>query len=272
MSKSSESGAESVEGGGRREPGGKRYNQGDELATKVLSIQSKRLYLDVKQNDRGRFIKFAEVAGDGKKSRIFMSMRTSSEFKDLLDTFSDELAKHKEKPESKDHEPAKNSRDRNSRPPHAELLHSENIVSDRRRYYLDLRENSRGRFLKISQSDTINQTRSSIVIPAEGLGQLKSALTELLNEFSEGYMDDPGLVNLPEGRDLRADNKLYYFDPGHNERGDFLKITELKPTFGSRATMTISLKALPQFCEILQDLHLKFGEMRDGEKAVKNEE
>lgn len=33
-----------------------------ELASKMLQIQSKRFYLDVKQNRRGRFIKVAEVS------------------------------------------------------------------------------------------------------------------------------------------------------------------------------------------------------------------
>ena len=33
-----------------------------ELATKMLQIQHKRFYLDVKQNRRGRFIKIAEVS------------------------------------------------------------------------------------------------------------------------------------------------------------------------------------------------------------------
>ena len=33
----------------------------EELASKVLQIQTKRFYLDVKQNRRGRFIKIAEV-------------------------------------------------------------------------------------------------------------------------------------------------------------------------------------------------------------------
>ena len=33
----------------------------EELASKTLQIQSKRFYLDVKQNKRGRFIKIAEV-------------------------------------------------------------------------------------------------------------------------------------------------------------------------------------------------------------------
>lgn len=41
---------------------GQQGQQGEqELATKMLQIQSKRFYLDVKQNKRGRFIKVAEV-------------------------------------------------------------------------------------------------------------------------------------------------------------------------------------------------------------------
>lgn len=35
-----------------------------ELDSKMLQIQSKRFYLDVKQNRRGRFIKIAEVSTD----------------------------------------------------------------------------------------------------------------------------------------------------------------------------------------------------------------
>lgn len=36
-------------------------NNEEELASKTLHIQSKRFYLDVKQNRRGRFLKIAEV-------------------------------------------------------------------------------------------------------------------------------------------------------------------------------------------------------------------
>ena len=40
--------------------GGASANE-EELASKTLHIQSKRFYLDVKQNRRGRFLKIAEV-------------------------------------------------------------------------------------------------------------------------------------------------------------------------------------------------------------------
>lgn len=33
-----------------------------ELASKMLQVQNKRFYVDVKQNNRGRFIKLAEVS------------------------------------------------------------------------------------------------------------------------------------------------------------------------------------------------------------------
>ena len=39
-----------------------QQQQETELATKMLQIQHKRFYLDVKQNRRGRFIKVAEVS------------------------------------------------------------------------------------------------------------------------------------------------------------------------------------------------------------------
>jgi len=37
------------------------YVEEEELASRTLHIQSKRFYLDVKENQRGRFLKIAEV-------------------------------------------------------------------------------------------------------------------------------------------------------------------------------------------------------------------
>ena len=42
--------------------------QGD-LASRSLVLESKRFYLDVKENKRGRFIKIAEISADGRKER-----------------------------------------------------------------------------------------------------------------------------------------------------------------------------------------------------------
>ena len=63
-----------------------------ELATKMLQIQSKRFYLDVKQNRRGKFIKVAEIGADGRRSQIFLALSTAAEFRDQLSTFSEYYA------------------------------------------------------------------------------------------------------------------------------------------------------------------------------------
>ncbi|XP_016984314.1 transcriptional activator protein Pur-beta isoform X3 [Drosophila rhopaloa] len=63
-----------------------------ELATKMLQIQSKRFYLDVKQNRRGRFIKVAEIGADGRRSQIYLALSTAAEFRDHLSSFSDYYA------------------------------------------------------------------------------------------------------------------------------------------------------------------------------------
>jgi len=42
--------------------------QGD-LASRTITLEGKRFYLDVKENQRGRFIKIAEMSADGRKER-----------------------------------------------------------------------------------------------------------------------------------------------------------------------------------------------------------
>ena len=69
-------------------------------------------------------------------------------------------------------------------------------------------------------------------------------------------------MELPESRSLRADHKYFYFDPGHNERGDYLKISEVRPTMNGRQSITVSMQTLPQFLEILTDFQTKLGELR----------
>lgn len=46
----------------------------EELASKTLHIQSKRFYLDVKQNRRGRFLKIAEVKNRSKNFEIILCL------------------------------------------------------------------------------------------------------------------------------------------------------------------------------------------------------
>ncbi|XP_045456432.1 transcriptional activator protein Pur-alpha [Melitaea cinxia] len=220
--------------------GGNNFDSGQqpqeqELATKMLQIQSKRFYLDVKQNRRGRFIKVAEIGADGRRSQIFLAMSTAAEFRDHLSSFSDFYS--------------------SLGPPNPEnvpddgKLKSEMMLKDNRRYYLDLKENSRGRFLRVSQTITRGGPRSQVALPAQGMIEFRDALTDLLDDFGT---DDGGFKGeLPEGRHLRVDNKNFYFDIGQNNRGIYMKVSEVKSNF--RTAITVPEKCWTRFRDILAD-------------------
>ncbi|XP_076472185.1 transcriptional regulator protein Pur-beta-like isoform X4 [Babylonia areolata] len=201
-----------------------------ELATRTLHIQSKRFYLDVKQNRRGRFIKVAEVGAGGKKSRLLLAMSSAAEFRDYLTDFTEHYASLES-------------------PPEDGKLKSETIVKDNRRYYLDLKENQRGRFLRVSQTIPRGGPRSQIAIPAQGMIEFRDALTELLDEF--GTDDQEPQNELPESRSMRVENKMFYFDVGSNRRGVYLRVSEVRNNF--RTAVTIPERSWARFRDVLSE-------------------
>ncbi|CAF0728345.1 unnamed protein product [Didymodactylos carnosus] len=215
----------------------------EELASKTLHVQSKRFYLDVKQNRRGRFLKIAEVSAGGRKSRVLMSMSVAGELRDNLQTFSEHLDTLGE--------PNPNNTPEDGR------LKSAIISRDDRKYYLDLKENERGRFLRISMVGIISP-RTQIAVPAQGINELRVTLSNLLDEF--GIEDDRDSVEtppaiepaeLPDSKYLRVGNKNFYFDVGSNDRGVFLRISEVKPGF--RTAVTIPEKVWTRFRDNIGD-------------------
>lgn len=226
----------------RRGPHGEQ-----ELASKMLQVQSKRFYVDVKQNTRGRFIKLAEVGLGGRKSRLILSMSAAVAFRDHLDKFVkffDGLASGEEPVVGENGQ-----------------LRSEVIVQETRRYYLDLKENQRGRYLRVSQTATrgLQGLRSQIALPAPGMAQLRDALNEFIDKFAEGYMNDnDGSLELPEPKHVRAENnKIFYFDVGHNERGTFVRISEVKQISGNRSSIAVPMSSWGAFRDVLAELQEK---------------
>jgi len=64
-----------------------------------------------------------------------------------------------------------------------EPLASEKIVVDRKVFYLDLRENARGRYLKITED--VAGRRDTILLPAEAFRDFVAAAARLV-EFEAG--------------------------------------------------------------------------------------
>merc|ERR1712130_1096332 len=133
--------------------------QGD-LASRTLVLESKRFYLDVKENQRGRFIKIAEISADGRKNQILMTFSTAALFSQNLVTFID-FYKVLEKLDPDNLRQGE--------------LRSEVMYKDDKKYHMDLKENARGRFLKVSETFTrgYSSSRFQVFIPADGMREFQ---------------------------------------------------------------------------------------------------
>ncbi|GAA6099225.1 transcriptional activator protein Pur-alpha [Tachysurus ichikawai] len=206
----------------------------EELASKRVDIQNKRFYLDVKQNAKGRFLKIAEVGAAGNKSRLTLSMSVAVEFRDYLGDFIEHYAQlGPSHPDTVQDEPRR-------------ALKSEFLVRENRKYYMDLKENQRGRFLRIRQ--TVNRgpglgtaQGQTIALPAQGLIEFRDALAKLIDDY--GVDEEP--AELPEGTSLTVDNKRFFFDVGSNKYGVFMRVSEVKPTY--RNSITVPCKVWSKF-------------------------
>ena len=80
--------------------------------------------------------------------------------------------------------------------------------------------------VQVSQTITRGGPRTQIAIPAQGMIEFRDALTDLLEEYGT---DDGGFKgDLPEGRYMRVDSKNFYFDIGQNNRGFYMRISEVR--------------------------------------------
>ena len=62
-------------------------------------------------------------------------------------------------------------------------IHTEKVVADRKIFFLDLKENDRGQFVKITED--VRGRRDTIMVPAEVLGDFIDAL-QAVEEAAEG--------------------------------------------------------------------------------------
>ena len=59
----------------------------------------------------------------------------------------------------------------------SDLLHTEKILADRKVFFLDLKENQRGKVVKITED--VGGNRDTIMVPAEILGDFIAALVDI---------------------------------------------------------------------------------------------
>ncbi|KAJ6798681.1 transcription factor Pur-alpha 1-like [Iris pallida] len=93
-------------------------------------------------------------------------------------------------------------------------LVSKTLQFEHKLFYFDLKENPRGRYLKISEKTSA--TRSTIIVPVDGIVWFLDLFGYYINS------DDQEVFS----KELKLDTKVFYFDVGENKRGRFLKISE----------------------------------------------
>ncbi len=65
----------------------------------------------------------------------------------------------------------------------SDLLHTEKILADRKVFFLDLKENARGKVVKITED--VGGNRDTIMVPAEILGDFIAALHDIQHTANE---------------------------------------------------------------------------------------
>jgi hypothetical protein len=84
-----------------------------------------------------------------------------------------------------------------------EPLHTEKIVTDRKIFFLDLKENDRGRFVKITED--VRGRRDTIMVPEEVLDDFIDALHDIA-DVNDGKEIDRGDGDAPADAAPAADS------------------------------------------------------------------
>uniref|UniRef100_A0A0E0JGM6 Transcription factor Pur-alpha 1 n=1 Tax=Oryza punctata TaxID=4537 RepID=A0A0E0JGM6_ORYPU len=93
-------------------------------------------------------------------------------------------------------------------------LVSKTLQFEHKLFYFDLKENPRGRYLKISEKTSA--TRSTIIVPVAGVAWFLDLFDYYIRTDERDAFS----------KELRLDTKVFYFDIGENKRGRFLKVSE----------------------------------------------
>lgn len=209
------------------------------LQSQQHDIAAKRYYFDVKENDRGRFINFAELNNRGMRSHIVLSFSTASE---VMTKLTELLAKDKEMGE---HDGSAYDRNNVEKIVNSETLHREWT------YNMDFKENRVGRFVHIGlqgKRGGRNGMRSRVAVPVDAMQLVVTTLEGIIEKFGGPDVKE-AFMRTPEPGSFRTGNKIFYFDVAPTARGVNLSISDVRPTF--RTGIIVPDRALLQFRDMV---------------------
>ncbi|GJN06209.1 hypothetical protein PR202_ga23914 [Eleusine coracana subsp. coracana] len=103
-------------------------------------------------------------------------------------------------------------------------LVSKTLQFEHKLFYFDLKENPRGRYLKISEKTSA--TRSTIIVPIDGVPWFLDLFDYYIRtEERDAFSKELRLQTKVAPSLAFAIGPVFYFDIGENKRGRFLKVT-----------------------------------------------
>jgi len=256
-----------------RGPGGRVMERDKELDSLTIEMRSgKRLFVDAKENQRGKFIRVAEAFGRGNMGRSFgnrqgggriiMRLKVAKELAARLDEFTDaaeammETSEKREesKPEATETKPAAAAVGGRVRP-----VHSAAILDEGRRYFVDLlpsRLKGREPLLRLTMNNPVTGLRNTISVESGEAPYIKKALDYMVEKFynEQEELEDKAEVELAH-HSVKFGRRTFFFDPGRQARGKFVRVTEVCLRDGQtmRNSMMLPDKLLARFAKILND-------------------
>lgn len=237
----------------------------DELLSFKLSAPNKRLIVAMCENERGRFCKLTDS-----RSRIIVPSEGINPMREALSSLESSLENMPSPVQESDPTTASGPPGSTNEDSKSELIDSERFLSEGRKFYFDVMENTRGRYLKICQSST---RRITLIIPISLLSPLRRTIDMLVEKVpSEPVIADPNnvqrntrtierVIPLTEGtsvnvtvvqREIRVLGKRVVFESGANRRGSYIKIMETNGA--QRMSVILPHSAVPDIIELLQEV------------------
>ena len=230
----------------------------ENLVTRVVSMDRKSYFLDVRENKRGRYLKLSETSAkyrnttllSGHAARVLLSVVNDA----IKENYTSQVD-----PDSLDSKWV--------------TIFSKSTTTGQKRFYFDLMQNDRGRSINVAEI-VPHRPKSSVLLADTCWFQFRRALSdvlEVLAPHSEGeeeeeddeyyytITDNMQAVN-PEGRNggasilaskrMQLRTKRFFFDLRENEQGRYCKVTEIHRS--SRESVYLPVSVMPIFVSLLQ--------------------
>jgi len=265
----------------KREDGGGRgrgnFEPDKELDSLTIEMRSgKRLFVDAKENHRGKFIRMAEAFGrtNGRNygnrqgGRIIMRLKVAKEMAERLDEFTvaaEEIMEKAEKRVESKSEAAETQPVKGRVRP----IRSTVILDEGRRYFIDLlpsRFKDREPLLRFTMNNSISGLRNFITVESGEAPYVKKALSTLVEKFYDEHEEQEDKAETELARhSVRFGRRTFFFDPGRQARGMFVRLTEVCMRDGRamRSSVMLPDKVLAECAQILSDYN---GQMNTGGK------